>query len=232
MTLQELLDSLWSRYRERVPYARAYEQLAGRLVNDHIAFRTFATDDTGISTIARTFEKHGYRPAGVYAFPDTHLSALHYELAGFPKLFISELRTWELSPRAQEIIRAGGPPRRDDLLALNEESQYAAWVLVHGHAVNHFTALVDDIEKTVADMRAAGIPMKADIEGARGSILRQSSTEAVVEDVAVAGGTLRWPYAYFEIAERPVVDGRRFEGFLAGQAAQLFEMTRWKSSSS
>jgi hypothetical protein len=78
--------------------------------------------------------------------------------------------------------------------------------------------------------------MKPEIEGKLGSKLRQSSTEAVVEDVPVMDGerktTMRWPYAYMEIAERPLSrnpeTGRdeRFEGFLGAQAANLFEMTR------
>ena len=30
-----------------------------------------------------------------------------------------------------------------DITAVNKESQFAAWVLVHGYRVNHFTALVN-----------------------------------------------------------------------------------------
>jgi hypothetical protein len=72
--------------------------------------------------------------------------------------------------------------------------------------------------------------MKPEIVGARGSRLRQSSTQAVVlpTPMRVGGRTVSipWTYAYFELAERPLVEGRRFEGFLGGQAANLFEMTR------
>jgi hypothetical protein len=41
-----------------------------------------------------------------------------------------------------------------------------------------------------------------------------------------------WTYAYFEIAERPLIKNpatgemERFEGFLGGQATHLFEMTK------
>ena len=64
-------------------------------------------------------------------------------------------------------------PRREDVVELNKVSQYAAWVLVHGYNVNHFTSLInshgvpalDDIEKTIAALAAAGVPMKAEIEG-------------------------------------------------------------------
>ena len=63
-----------------------------------------------------------------------------------------------------------------------------------------------------------------------GSKLRQSSTQAVVIPVEMRAGSRvvkkPWTYAYFEIAERPLIDGKRYEGFLGGQATNLFEMTR------
>ncbi|MGH7129129.1 MAG: 2-oxoadipate dioxygenase/decarboxylase family protein, partial [Planctomycetaceae bacterium] len=135
-------------------------------------------------------------------------------------------------------------PRKQDVLALNKISQYAAWVLVHGYNVNHFTSLINshgeeslsDIEKTIDALKSAGVPMKAEIEGERGSKLRQTATEAAVIDVPVHDGaretTMPWTYAYFELAERGTVTdpetGRevRFEGFLGPQATNLFEMTR------
>ncbi len=130
---------------------------------------------------------------------------------------------------------------------VNGASQYAAWVLVHGNNVNHFTALIDaavpgslgDLEATAAALQAAGIPMKAELEGARGSKLRQTATAAVTVDVPVLDNgvatTMPWSYAYFELAERGTIadpeTGRpiRFEGFLGPQATHLFEMTRRSS---
>jgi len=135
-------------------------------------------------------------------------------------------------------------PERSDVEAVAEVSQYAAWVLVHGYAVNHFTGLInahgvealDSIEKTATALAASGVPMKSDIEGEAGSRLRQTATEAVVVDVEVSEAgqpaTMPWTYAYFELAERgEVMDSEsgepaRFEGFLGPQATQLFDMTR------
>jgi Domain of unknown function (DUF1338) len=295
-----LFDTLWDRYRSRVAYVGTYERVLAEagatFVNDHIAFRTFACQQplTGIASVSRIVETLGYRAAGCYNFDDKHLTAIHYAHPhrDFPKLFISELRVWELSNAAQAIItrtvaRHREPiataalarlsslsterlddqsrqevlsgvvsefhtlpwpaPARADVEALNRESQYAAWVLVHGYGVNHFTSLInshgvpalDDIEKTAAVLRSAGVPMKAEIEGARGSKLRQTATEAVVIDVPVRDGgretTMPWTYAYFELAERGEItdpetgERRRFEGFLGPQATQLFEMTKRKS---
>ena len=291
----ELLDSLWDRYRNRVSYAAVYESLVqeagGTFLNDHIAFRTIASQQpaTGIISIARIAEALGYRGAGWYQFEDQHLSAAHFQHpnAQFPKLFISELRAWELTavargaivrtlssyrgPLPEEVLAAltalaipdaTAPaglreqlvayftelpwelPEQSDVELLNRESQYGAWVLVHGFNVNHFTALVNaqgvaglaDIEKTVGALQRAGVPMKAQIEGEPGSRLRQTATEAVVTDVPVKNqgrpANVPWPYAYFEIAERGQITdpatgtSTRFEGFLGAQAANLFQMTR------
>jgi hypothetical protein len=137
-------------------------------------------------------------------------------------------------------------PEKADVLAVNQVSQYGAWVLVHGYNVNHFTSLINsqgagalcDIERTAAALAAAGVPMKAEIEGLVGSRLRQTATEAVVIDVPVAEnglqGSMPWSYAYFELAERGTWLNpstgltERFEGFLGSQATQLFDLTRVK----
>ena len=137
-------------------------------------------------------------------------------------------------------------PETSGVAAINKESQYAAWVLVHGYNVNHFTSLINshgveslaDIDRTVEALRRAGVPMKTEIEGAPGSKLRQTATEAVTIDVPVRENgretAMPWTYAYFELAQRGEVTdaetGRRgrFEGFLGPQATQLFEMTKVK----
>jgi Domain of unknown function (DUF1338) len=292
----ELFDVLWDRYRQRVKYVQTYEKVirdaGATFVNDHIAFRTFATQRplAGIATISRIFEALGYRAAGSYHFDDKQLSAIHFQHQNqqFPKLFISELRVPELPADARSIIertvqnhrpavsvdvlaalanldKDSSPtaelmprivaefhelpwmlPPREEVEKLNKFSQYAAWVLVHGYNVNHFTSLInshgvpvlDDIEKTIAALEKAGVPMKKEIEGERGSKLRQTATEAVTIDVAVhdrgVPAKMPWTYAYFELAQRDLVvdpaSGKkvRFEGFLGPQATNLFEMTRVK----
>ena len=291
--LVDLFDALWVEYRSRVSYVRQYEEvvakLGGSFFNDHIAFRTLSRQrpQVGIVTLSRIFEALGYIPANCYQFPDKDLRSIHYQHANprLPKLFITEMQTWKLSPASQEVVSKAlsahvdpfsdqdltdlanlervSPDRRlmllgeakawfsdplwpaptsNEIKAINKESQFAAWVLVHGYRVNHFTALVnshgaaaiDDIDKTIDAMKRADIPMKADIEGAKGSKLRQTATEAVMTDVAAADGSFPWTYAYFEIAERgTITDGEtgrtgRFEGFLGPQATNLFEMTKVK----
>jgi hypothetical protein len=290
--LAALFDQLWETYRQRVSYVRDYERViaaaGATFVNDHIAFRTIASQQptTGIVSLSRLFEALDYVAAGCYQFPDKHLSSTHFQHPNgqFPKLFVSELRSWELSDAAQailgkvlrshrappsdgflarlsraaasdqeELVRQAAQqfevlpwdlPEQADVVALNSESQFGAWVLVQGYQVNHFTSLINshnvedlaDIDRTVAALKKAGIPLKAEIEGAPASKLRQTATEAVTIPVGVRkeGKTseMPWTYAYFELAERGEVTdpqtGRsgRFEGFLGPQATNLFEMTR------
>lgn len=146
----------------------------------------------------------------------------------------------------QKIFTRPWPaPLKSVVEAVHEVSQYGAWVLLHGYAVNHFTGYINrqhapqypDIESTAHGLAQRGIPMKAAIEGNVGSGLRQTATQAVAEMVSVqddASGVLTqisWPYAYYEIAERNVVEvapGQQalFDGFLGPQARNLFEMTR------
>jgi hypothetical protein len=290
-----LFDRLWEKFRSRVSYVNNYETLiqesGASFFNDHIALRTFCSQNplAGISSISRIFEALGYRAADCYNFEDKHLNAIYFQhpQPNFPKVFISELRTWELKPSSKHIIhgalkthRTNLPesfladlhhletksessreslldeavefflelpwhlPEKSDLIELNLDSQYAAWVLIHGYNVNHFTSLInshkvpalDDIEKTSKALLDSGVPMKKEIEGARGSKLRQTATEAVVIDVAVLENgkltTMPWTYAYFELAQRDTFmdlgTGKllRYEGFLGPQATNLFDMTK------
>lgn len=111
--LVAFLDELWDRYQQRVPYAAQFaklvEQAGGKFVNDHIAFRTIAAQSpqTGINSLSRIFEALGYFPAACYQFPDKFLSAIHFQHpnAGFPKLFISELQSWQLSDAGYQAVQ-------------------------------------------------------------------------------------------------------------------------------
>ncbi len=146
----------------------------------------------------------------------------------------------------QYFRRPWGIPQKEDVLKLNDVSQYAAWVLLHGNSVNHFTAFINyqdveewpDLETTCKAIEAAGIPMKEQIEGKKGSKLRQSATKAIKEEVDVQGEygveKIMWTYAYYELAQRGFVNenGTRklFSGFLGEQAAHLFDMTRTRDN--
>jgi hypothetical protein len=297
----QLLDQLWTQYLYRVSYARTYvdlvKQKGGKVVNDHIAFRTFNThtgeQPEGIRAIKHLLNFLDYRPAETYIFKKKKLKAVHFEHPDelFPKIFVSQLEVEQFPQWAQTIInntvrdtpyllsdrslellsvlkeegqipkiageglvidlaqyfrRPWQPPRKEDVLKLNDVSQYAAWTLLHGNSVNHFTAFINhqdvkewpDLEATCKGLEAAGVPMKESIEGRKGSKLQQSATKAVKTEVDVVGEDgpekITWTYAYYELAERNYIEenGERklFTGFLGEQAIHLFDMTRTRDN--
>ncbi|MGQ8337333.1 DUF1338 domain-containing protein [Sunxiuqinia sp. A32] len=298
--LTALLDALWKKYLKRVSYAKTYvglvKEKGGKVVNDHIAFRTFNTNTgeqpSGIEAIRHIFLALGYQPAGHYTFRQKKLNAIHFQHPNplFPKIFISQLEVAELPGWAQKLIdeqvenspylltsqaekeirkltvdgelekseaehlldelpgyftRPWGIPKQRSIEKLNEVSQYAAWTLLHGNSVNHFTAFINfqevkewpDLQTTCEALAEAGVPMKETIEGQKGSKLQQSSTQAVSEMVEVTTvdgsiGKIPWTYAYYELAERGLVESNgkqiMFSGFLGEQATHLFDMTSKK----
>jgi Domain of unknown function (DUF1338) len=151
----------------------------------------------------------------------------------------------EIERLQQVFARPWLPPRRSVVEEVNQVTQYGAWVLLHGYAVNHFTGYVNgqntpefpDIDTTASGLANLGVPMKAEIEGNVACGLRQTATQAVTEMVTVlddnSGAEIQipWTYAYYEIAQRYLVEvesGKQilFDAFLGSNAQQLFEMTR------
>ncbi len=145
----------------------------------------------------------------------------------------------------QVFTRPWLPPQRSVVEEVNQVTQYGTWVLLHGYAVNHFTGYVNgqntpeypDIDSTANALANLGVPMKAEIEGNVACGLRQTATQAVTEMVTVLDDNsgveiqIPWTYAYYEIAQRYLIEvesGKQvlFDAFLGSNAQQLFEMTR------
>lgn len=175
MEAQQVFNKLWNDYITQNPAAkRVYDlftQEGERVVNDHIAFRTFDDPRIDISIMAKEFEKVGYAYKNSYNFEQKKLNAKHYELPTFPdapRVFISELRLKEFSPFLQEtingiidaipsgminngeLIYAGniwGTPSYEVYETLRKESEYAAWVYVYGFRANHFTVSINGLKK-------------------------------------------------------------------------------------
>eukprot|EP01133_Synstelium_polycarpum_P011128 gene11128-12964_t len=114
-TLQEVLNGLMNRYKERVPdvsgiiTAMTQEGMINgfeELENDHIAFRTIGVPHLGIASLEKIFLAYGYQKMDHYHFPEKKLDAFWYAppAPGFPRIFISELIVGALSPVAQQII--------------------------------------------------------------------------------------------------------------------------------
>lgn len=240
-------------------------RLQERKINLGISYLARLVEALGYEAVGEYKFPDQFLYARHYRHPDQE----KYDL---PKLFISELIVEALPDSMIEQIKASvstadffvlpssledtatlqtaftrpwQPPKRSIVEAVNQVSQYGAWVLLHGYAVNHFTGYINrqntpqypDIESTARALVVRGIPMKATIEGSYGSGLRQTATQAVTEMVPVWDETkkelmeISWTYAYYEIAERNEIEiapGKTalFEGFLNAQAQNLFEMTK------
>jgi hypothetical protein len=254
VTAGELLAALWADYVKMTPQAERIHALLGargeRVVNDHVALRTFGLPGIGIDALARPFEAVGYEPRDRYRFDDKKLVARYWQLPGAPKIFISELCVGELSQAAQHLIGelvaqlppnfgaradlpwAGRPWRvtRATYDALLAESEYAAWMAAFGFRVNHFTVAVDALT-TLPDLPAVNAFLVANgfvlntaggaIKGSPADRLEQSSTLADAIAVELADETVALPSCYYEFARR--YDG--FEGFVPASADKIFEST-------
>ncbi len=115
--LQEVLNGLMKRYKERVPDVAAIFEAMRRenvindpseIENDHIAFRTLGVKHLGIQSLEKIFLYYGYKKMDYYYFPEKKLNAHWYSPADTrdPRIFISELRVNDLSGPAQQIIRS------------------------------------------------------------------------------------------------------------------------------
>ncbi|MTI31254.1 DUF1338 domain-containing protein [Xanthovirga aplysinae] len=195
----------------------------------------------------------------------------------YPRIFVSELRVGDLSSKAQQIIAKytdqvkADPvdfldlddpiaidhflhsplwslPSLEDYDILNEESEYAAWVIYNRYYLNHYTISVHNLPQgynTIVDFneflesisiklnRAGGL-----IKTSGDGLLLQSSSVAQLVDAEFAGGVKRKiPGSYVEFAERKVLpqfghldkeDIRRIhrrDGFETANADKIFEST-------
>jgi hypothetical protein len=185
--LDKVLHGLMDRYKERVPDVAAIleamvkEQIIHRaddIENDHIAFRTLGVEHLGMQSLEKIFLHYGYEKKDPYHFPEKKLDAYWYAPPEphYPRIFLSELRVKDLSPKAQDIITSytrevtSDPvtalnlddatavdnflhsglwrlPTIEDYQALAAESEYAAWVIYNRYYLNHFTISVHNLKE-------------------------------------------------------------------------------------
>lgn len=194
-----------------------------------------------------------------------------------PRVFVSQLCVGEFSPRARTIVHSYADaaarqaartydltnvrsvdaflratpwptPTYEAYRTLLEESEYAAWVLAFGYAINHQTFSVqrlndgfDTLEPVVALLERSGQRLAQSggaIKISPDGLLRQSSTRA--DEIAyrfACGRTESIPGSYVEFAERGVLPAyrdlprdalrsrHRRDGFETGNADRIFEST-------
>ncbi len=173
MALDKYFEEMWENYLELIPQASKICQLleseGERVVNDHIALRTFNLEQTSIEIISKAFLDYGYEEKGEYHFKEKKLYAKHFEYPGNikPKIFISELLLENFSEAFQKTIKKlvtsqskefyydkklmlKGRPwdlSIEEFELLRSESEYGAWVAALGFRPNHFTISINDLNK-------------------------------------------------------------------------------------
>ncbi len=174
MSYQTLFEALWQDYIKRNPHANKVHQLFSnegeKIINDHVAFRTFNHPRINIDQLAKFFIDYGYTEKGTYDFPVKKLYAKHYEHQDpkAPKVFISELLIENFSPELQACVTAcvnqipmdalhsekfltsgvwWKPLSYQTYQKLLKESEYAAWMYAFGFCANHFTVNVNAFQQ-------------------------------------------------------------------------------------
>lgn len=170
-----IFEKLWKEYNETNPSANRIHALLDengeKIINDHVAFRTYDIPGIDMEALSSPFLKAGYIEKGQYSFEKKRLRAKHYEHSSdplAPKVFISELITSDFSEAVQAAARKvaeqtlASIKSSDDILfaltpwgrtsyetykKLLEESEYAAWMYVWGFRANHFTIFINYLEK-------------------------------------------------------------------------------------
>jgi len=257
--LNNFYQELWQQYTKISPQALSIYHLFQNegevLVNDHVAFRTFANSNISIDQLETQIFALGYEYLDAYHFKNKKLDARCYVHAHSPtKIFISELRWLSLSDAAQHIIspiikhvnilsehslnsgRVWPLPTYQDYLTLLAESEYAAWLSVWGLRANHFTVYVNHLKKypqlsqVVELLQQQGYVLNSAggvIKGTKEDLLIQTSTMA---DTAVVlfpdAGEQKITSCYYEFAQRfEQADGNLYQGFVASSADKIFEST-------
>lgn len=218
----QLFNRLWQLYTSQNPLVEQVYTLflseGERVVNDHIAFRTFRHPLIGIEAIVQPFLKIGYEFRGTYEFPEKKLHARHYENPSdpdAPRVFISELLTESFSPFLQEVAKewihsipeclfgsdnilfagnVSGIPSYETYRRLRDESEYAAWLYINGFRANHFTVSVnhlriyDSVYKVNAFLKKHGILLN----DTGGEV--QGSPEQLLEQSSIKAGMVTFRF--------------------------------------
>lgn len=178
MTPVQFFENLWQDYISMTPQAevirKTFADTDGEVINDHVAFRTFAHTPLQLDNLETLVLQMGYSLQDEYQFKAKKLRARSYihPDASVPKIFISELLTEQLSEKSQEILakysaditeipsdqsvfwsgRHWSAPSFEDYKALMQETEYGAWLLAIGIRVNHFTVSINHLT-SVAELK-------------------------------------------------------------------------------
>ena len=172
MKIEDFLIKMWKDYSELNPHIIKVLQLiknkeSNKIINDHIALRTFNHKKVNRHILSKYFVENGYKPVEDLFFTKKKLKATYYihSNPSLPRIFISELLLENFSNSLQQIINKKIEEIDDKLISnpifltsgipwnpidfetyknIQKESDYASWVLAMGYIANHFTVSVTD----------------------------------------------------------------------------------------
>lgn len=256
--LEHTFENMWQDYLALNPDASKIHQLFSqndKVINDHVALRTFGLDGIRVEEIAAPLVAMGYKEMESYHFEKKNLRAKHYAHPNMPLVFISELIVENFSNELQTIVKQlvseinlktvsrsefiySGRPwslTSDTYNRLLQESEYSAWVAAFGYRANHFTVSInhlnhfDDIEKVNQFIKGNGFKLNTsggEIKGDATTFLEQSSTLANLVEIKFSDTILNIPSCFYEFALRHTMqNGQLFKGFVAASADKIFEST-------
>ena len=259
MKLEQLLEEFLISYLSITPSVKKINKIVDqKIINDHIAFRTFSHNKTSIYNQEIYFEKFGYRKKGIYNFRKKNLRAIHLENKNpeYPKIFLSELILNNFSKYLQRVFNKiindldfnsnkylllSGRVwdiKKDIYLKLLSESEYASWLYIWGFRPNHFTislnhlSKLNTIEKINNTLKKKGFIINnsgGEIKGSKFEFLQQSSIIADRIPVKFEKEIIRLPSCYYEFAKRyRDKSGNLYQGFLEKSANNIFDSTDYK----
>ncbi len=239
MNKEALFEILWQGYAKVTPSAEKIQALFSKngdvVKNDHIAIRTFEDSRVNIEVLSKPFLAAGYVEKGSYEFKAKKLFAKHFEHISdptAPRIFISQLKTNELSAEVQNVVagiideiptdmldgnklilagRVWNKPSYLTYQNLRETSEYAAWMYVNGFCANHFTVNVNDLkafhnlQEVNSFLKQNGFKMNVsggEIKGTPEELLEQSSVMADQIEFDFQEGRYTIPSCYYEFALR------------------------------
>ena len=215
MNLDQFLTKSWEHYCAITPDAKKVHDLLStqrgeKILNDHVAYRTFNLPGISRLDLGKIFEGWGYVRKDDMEFVEKKLTAtywLHPDTS-YPKIFISELLLEKVSPELREWIkRLTAPllslqakptaemllnstwdaPDYKDYEKFYAESEYAAWTAAFGIRVNHFTVLFNELKTFQAlhelndFLGAQGFTLNS-----AGGVIKGSPTEKLEQSSTIA----------------------------------------------
>ena len=111
MKIEDFLIKMWKDYSELNPHIIKVLQLIknkepNKIINDHIALRTFNHKKINRHILSKYFVENGYKPIEDLFFTKKKLKATYYIHSdpSLPRIFISELLLENFSDSLQQII--------------------------------------------------------------------------------------------------------------------------------